>query len=93
MKKILIIVALVAAITLAFGGIAVAQQTSPTGPAGNKNAGARLQQAKQRIATVIERAGQVKDKALKLVKNGEYAAALDVATARRQLNGASGEAR
>ena len=84
MKKILIIVALVAAITLAFGGIAVAQQTSPTGPAGNKNAGARLQQAKQRIATVIERAGQVKDKALKLVKNGEARLNKVVATLKAQ---------
>jgi len=71
MKKVLIIAALVAAITLGLGGIAVAQQTSPTSPAGNKNAGARIENAKKRIAKAIERAGKVKDKALKKAKNAE----------------------
>ena len=84
MKKILIVTALVAAITLGLGGIAVAQQTSPTAPAGNKNAGARIEQAKQRIATAIERAGQVKDKALKLVKNGEARLNKAIATLKAQ---------
>jgi DNA repair exonuclease SbcCD ATPase subunit len=71
MKKILIIAALVAAFTLALGGIALGQQTSPTAPTGNKNAGARIEQVKQRLAKAIERAGKVKDKALKQAKAGE----------------------
>ena len=71
MKKVLIITALAAALALGLGGIALAQQTSPTAPSGNKNAGARIEQAKQRLAKAIERAGKVKDKALKQAKTAE----------------------
>ena len=71
MKKLLIITALAAAFALGLGGIALGQQTSPTAPTGNKNAGARIEQVKQRLANAIEKAGKIKDKALKQAKAGE----------------------
>jgi chromosome segregation ATPase len=71
MRKIVIIAALVAALTLGLAGAALAQQTTPSGSVGKKNAGARLEKARERISKAIERAGKVKDKALARAKKAE----------------------
>jgi DNA repair exonuclease SbcCD ATPase subunit len=62
MKKVLIVAALATVLALAVTGVAVAAQTTPTGP-GTKT-GTRVEKAKQRIANMIDRLEKTKAKAL-----------------------------
>ncbi|MCX6654544.1 MAG: hypothetical protein NTY03_05410, partial [Candidatus Bathyarchaeota archaeon] len=71
MKKTLIVAALVAVLTLALAGAVLAQQPSPSGSVGKKNAGAGLEKAKVRLTKAIERARKRKDKALERAKKAE----------------------
>jgi chromosome segregation ATPase len=71
MKKVMTIAALVVALTLALTCVAFAAQTAPTAPGTKKNAAARLEKAKKRIANMVERADKMKARALKRVKKAD----------------------
>ena len=70
MKKTVVITGLVAVLMLGLAGVALAEKTAPNGSVGRKNAGARLEKAKERISKTIERAEKVREKALERAKKG-----------------------
>jgi len=71
MKKVMTIAALAIALTLALTCVALAAQTAPTAPGNKKNAEARIEKVKNRIAKMIERADKMKAKALDRVKKAD----------------------
>jgi hypothetical protein len=72
MKKVFIVVALVAVLTLAMAAGAMAEQTAPDGSVGGqKDPAVAIEKAEQRITKLIEKAEKMKEAALEKAKKGD----------------------